>query len=484
MAALSSPGIGSGLNVTDLVKQLMEVERQPISALDIKAVTTQAQLSAYGSLKGALSSLQTGAKTLATSSTFETKKASVADSTIFSASADSTAAAGSFNIEVERLATAQKLSSPAFGTSEDVVGSGTLTFEFGTYTDLGGGSFSFSANEEKVTKSVAIEAGATVKEVAAAVNAAKIGVSATVVNDGTNTFLMFSPADPGAANALRITADDDDGNDTNASGLSQLAYDPTTGVTNLDETVAAQNALLHIDGVAITKSDNIITDAIQGVTLTLLKESDDGVTTSLSIANDTTGAKSAIETFVSFYNTLNKSLTELLAYDATTGKAGALQSEGTVRAIQAQMRSAMRTMVGSGAYGSLQNFSQLGITTEKDGSLKIDSRKLAATLADPTKDVQGFFVGSGDSKGLATRLKDLTSSMLATGGLLSSRTDGLISRIEDLAKRKTIIEKRLVQVEERYRAQFTRLDTLVASMTKTSSYLEQQLANLPKINSD
>ncbi|MEW6164230.1 MAG: flagellar filament capping protein FliD [Pseudomonadota bacterium] len=480
MAGLSSPGIGSGLDVNSLVTQLMSLERRPITVIEQKEISAQAKLTAYGSVTGALSSLESAALALSNSSTFSAKSASVADETKFTATADSSAAAGSYNIEVERIAKQQKLQSTAFASSTDSIGTGTITFEFGTYA---GAPVSFTENTDKVTKTVTIEAGEDdLASVANTINEAKIGVSASVLNDGSDYYLMLSPVDPGVANSLRISVDDNDGTDNDASGLSRLVFDKSdAGVTNMTETVEAVDALIHVDGIAITKSANIITDAISGITLNLLSE-EDNVTTKLTVSNDTSTVESYVSSFVTAYNTANSMLASVLAYDANTGSAGPLQSEGTVRSIQTQLRSAMRSVL-SGLGAGIDSLSDLGVSFQKDGSLKLDSTKFQTALQDPTKDVGKFFVGDGTTDGLGTKVYDLLSAALGTGGLITSRTDGLNEILDDYADRKVAIEKRLDSIEERYRRQFTSLDVLIANMTKTSNYLTQQLDNLPKIDS-
>ncbi|MBZ0149361.1 MAG: flagellar filament capping protein FliD, partial [Pseudorhodoplanes sp.] len=208
--ALSSPGIGSGLDINGLVSQLMALEQRPLSLLNTKEAKLQAQLSAYGSLKGALSSFQSAVAALATPARFTAVKASVADGTIFSASAAATASASSYSVEVQTLAQAQKLKSGTFAATSTSVGSGTLTIQFGTYS---GGSFTL--NPEKSAKTISIASGqASLAGVRDAINAADAGVSASIINDGSGYRLVVASKDAGLANALKISVADDDANDT------------------------------------------------------------------------------------------------------------------------------------------------------------------------------------------------------------------------------------------------------------------------------
>ena len=473
MAGLSSQGIGSGLDVNSLVSKLMAVERLPITALDTKTTAIQAQISSYGTLKSTLATLQDTAYTLSQASLYNSTTASSSDSTVFTASTSSTAQAGSHSVAVTSLASAQRLQSTGFASSATSIGTGSLTFEFGTWTGT-----SFANNPDKITKTVTIASGQdSVQGIANAVNAAKIGVTATVINDGSNSYLTFAPADSGTANALKISVSGDaDGINTDTTGLSQLAYDKA-GPANMTQSAAAADAVLFVDGIKVTKSLNTITDAISGVTLNLLNLSPSATTQSLTVSRDNSGVQPAVEGFVKAYNDAATMLADLLSYNPATKTAGSLQSEGTVRSIQNQLRSAMTNLV-TGLPGGLSSLSDIGVSFQRDGSLKLDSVKLQSALKDPLKDVGALFVGSGGVEGYGTRINNLFKSMFATSGLFATRTAGLNTSVADIAKRKAVLESRMTGIEARYRAQFTALDTLMASMTTTSTFLTQQLASL------
>jgi len=198
--------------------------------------------------------------------------ASVADSSVATATAASSGVAGSYAVEVTQLAQAHKVASSGFANTTDTVGTGTLTFAFGTFDGA-----AFALNGTTPTRTVSIGSGQqTLSGIRDAVNTANIGVTATIVNDGSvaGNRLVFTSNTSGAANSLKVTVADSDTNDVDASGLSQLAYDPAAAVgngRNLTQKVVAQNALLSIDGIAVSKASNIVSDAIQGVTLNLLK---------------------------------------------------------------------------------------------------------------------------------------------------------------------------------------------------------------------
>jgi flagellar hook-associated protein 2 len=205
---------------------------------------------------------------------------------------------------------------------------------------------------------------------------------------------VIASADTGLSNALKITTTDADANHTDNSGLSQLVYDASTsGTTNLTETVAASNATLVIDGISISKASNKISDALEGVTLDLLK-ANPGTTSTLNLSRDTAGIQSAISSFVKAFNDLNKTIVDLSKYDATTKRASILTGDSTVRSIQTQIRNTISDPLTT-AGGGLSLLSEIGISFQTDGTLKFDSTKLSKILSDPTKDVSTLFASVG-----------------------------------------------------------------------------------------
>lgn len=480
---LSSPGLGSGLDINSIVGQLMAIEQRPLLLLNNKEAGQQAKISAYGSLKGALSSFQSSVKALTNASVFNGIKATTANSDIVTASALSTAAAGNYQIEVQTLAQAQKIKSDAYASTDTAIGNGTLTIEFGTYN----GDGSFTNQAEKPAKTITIEPGqSSLGDIRDAINQADAGVTASIVNDGTGNRLVIASKDTGLNNALKMTVDDSDGNHTDTTGLSQLAYDASTGGTaNMTETVTAQNATMMIDGISISKPSNTISDALGGVTFNLLKAAP-GTTTTLTVARDHSKVQTGVEAFVKAYNELTKTISDLSKYDSANQQASVLTGDSTIRAVQTQLRGALNAFLPD-ATGGLNSLSQIGISFQKDGTLQLDSGKLNAVLNDPAKNIAAFFTNQPASTpsptlGFAGRLDRIIEGMLQNDGLLDGRMDGINASIKDIGKQREAFTQRLEDIEKRYRAQFTALDTLIAGMTQTSSFLQQQLSNISALN--
>ncbi len=406
---LSSLGVGSGLDVSTIISKLMTAESRPLVTLGAKEASYQTKLSAYGSLKGALASFQSAVQAVSTPDKFVVQKASVSDSTVFTAQAGTGAAAGSYNVQVNLLAQGQKLYSAPQTTSASYVGSGTLTFDFGSYS-----GDSFILNPDKATKSVNIAVGqSSLAGIRDAVNAANVGVQANIVNDGTGYRLTLSSNDTGAAHALRISVSDNDGNHTDSAGLSLLMFDGrSSGVKNLTQSVQAQNASLTIDGIAISKASNTVTDAIEGVTLNLLKQSAAGTTSAMVVTRDSAGIQNSIQGFVAAYNNTVQSLNELSAYDSRTKKAAALQGDGAVLSIQSSLRNMLNSALTT-AGGGLTTMSDIGVTTQLDGSLELDSAKFQRVVNDPTKDIATLFAAVGKTSDSLLTFASSTSSTKA-----------------------------------------------------------------------
>jgi len=458
------------MDIEGLISSLMSAEQRPVSLLQTKESKETTKLSSWGQIKSALSSLQVAAQALDTRSEFATYKSSIADSSVASVAINGTAVAGNYSIEVGQLATAQKIKSAGYASmSSAVTGStlpATLTLEIGTTT---AGVF---ASDSSKTKTITIDSSNnTLSGLRDAINASKSGVSASLVNDGgSSPYRMVLTSDStGTASTFKL------------SGLTDFSYNPATNTgTGLSTVNTATNAQLTIDGMSVTKYSNTITDAIQGVTLNLSKTNVANATT-LTVSNDTAGVQTKVAAFISAYNSLNSVIKVQTAYDPNSKTAGTLNGDSTVRNIQSQLKSVLTSVVGT---GSMARMSDAGIAFQKDGSLALDSAQFQAALAKPTQDVAGLFVkdASSSSNGVASQIATRVASMLASGGMLTARTDGINATIKTLDKRIDTLNDRLVGIEKRYRAQFTALDTTIANMNGTSSFLTQQLSALSNLS--
>ncbi len=411
MASISVSGIGSGLDIASLVDQLVTAERTPVeNRLNTKEATVQAKLSAYGMLKSALSSFQTTVSGLSDVNAFLGLKATSSDSSVVGVSTTSSAISGNYSVEVSTLAAAHSIASKAFTDTSSSVGTGSLTFQFGTY-DSGGNTF--TANADKSIQVVDIASGDnSLVGIRDAVNNADIGVSASIVNDGSGYRLVFQSDDSGAANSIKVTVSDStDANNLDDAGLSQLAYDPTAALgtgKNMSQTVAAVDASFSVNGLSVTSSSNQVTSVIEGVTLNL-KDVTSGTPVSISVARDTSGITSKVQSFVTSYNDMMKTLSSLTSYDASTGQAGILLGDSIARTVTSQVRSLLSSSV-SGLTGNYTSLVNLGITTQADGTLSLNETTLSSALSSDYSVVGKLFAAVGTTDDSLVSYVDSTSN--------------------------------------------------------------------------
>ncbi len=383
--ALSVGGLGSNLPVDDLITRLMAIERQPLQKLQKQELTLNAKIASLGQVKGALSSFQTTVKSLTDPAKFSSINITSSDATVASASTTSNKVSpSSYGLEVTQLAQAQRLvTKTGFASTSTAIGGGSLTFSFGEQN----GS-AFVDNPNKSSRTVSIPPNATLATIRDSINKANIGVSANIVNDGINgNRLVYSVADTGVQNGLKITAAGDNG------ALSSLTYDPAAGASaNMTQLQAATNAKLTLDGIAIEKASNTISDAIEGVSFSLSKVGSSRVT----ITQSSGDAKKNIESFVKAYNDLNKTLDDVSAIGKDAPKPGEqrptspLSNEFVIRSIKTSLRTSFNT-VATGLTGAVKLPSDVGISFDRSGKLTLDSTKLEKALKDDPQAVASLF---------------------------------------------------------------------------------------------
>jgi flagellar hook-associated protein 2 len=382
--AISSPGIGSNIDVNGIVGQLMAVERRPLAALDRREASFQAQLSAYGSLRGALASLKTAADALDDPSRFLATSLSSSDTAVLTGSAGAASPRGTYTVQVDQLARRQSIVAAGQASADSAIGSGastTLTIQRGTISGgtLTSGIYSaatFTPDAGAPAGTVTITAANnTLTGIRDAINQANLGVTASIVRDGSAApyRLVLQGATTGAAGSVRVSVS----GDATLAGL--LAYDPA-GTQNLTQTTAAQDAKLVVNGVPVTSRSNVVSDILDGVSLTLAKAG----TTTVTIGNATAAVTQSVQELVKAYNDFNKTLTELSRSDPARQNSGVLVGDAAARTLQAQLRATLSASLPAAAQGDLRNLNQAGLSFQRDGSLSLDTARLQSALnADP-----------------------------------------------------------------------------------------------------
>lgn len=481
MAAVSSLGIGSNLQLNELLDKLEAAERLPLKSLDNQHAAYQTKLTGYGTVKSVLASFQAAAKALSDIKTFGSVKAQVGNSDVLSVATGAGTVPGDLAINVTRLAQAQSLAGAGQAKQDVAIGTGTLTFDFGvttgyddnpaspTYGTYVNPTFTPTAG---ASKTVTIDSSNnTLQGIRDAINKANIGVKASVINDGSGTpyRLVLNSEKTGEAMSMRIS-----GSSPELQGLA--GFDPVAGPQpgGMKEVVRATNAALTVNGIAVTSATNTVTDAAQGVTMTLKKTG----TTSVTMTQDNESIKTAIQAMVTAYNNIQTTAKQLTAYDTKTHTKAALNGDGVLRGIQASLRAVLNTPETGLAANAPSMLSQIGVSLQKDGTMSIDSKKLDAALKDNLRDVTAVFAGDGSTGGFGRRLSDAVDRMNGTNGPLGSVTDGLEKAMKEIEKRYDATETRINATVERYKKQFTQLDLLVSKMNQTSSFLNQQFSAL------
>lgn len=427
---LTTQGIGSGLDIASIVDKLVSVASAPLTALQNQETAYQTKLSAFGQVTSALSTFQSTVATLTTPSAFATFAASIGDSSIATVSVDNTKSsalsAGSHTLKVSQLADSQRTASSTIASDTTTVGTGTITIDVGSWDS---NYTTFAPNAAVGSKTITIDAtNNSLSGVRDAINKAGAGVVASIVNDGTGDRLVLTGSNTGAANGFRISTSDADGNNTDNAGLSQIAFDPsvTGGTAQTQHLSDAVNANFSIDGLAITKPGNTVSDSIAGLTLNLAKVDTTGTT--FAISRDTSSATKAISNFVSAYNTIASGIATLTSYDSTTQTAGTLNGDSSIRLVSTRLASALAAVIPTG--GTNTDLNDLGITFGKSGQLTLDSTKLASALASDPDSVGKVFAKTGTADDALVSYTDstdktqdgahaLTVSQLATKGTLT-----------------------------------------------------------------
>lgn len=442
-AVLSSAGIGSGLDVNSIVTALVNAKKAgPQAQITDRQTQTNATLAGLASLQGGLTSLQSALSKLTLTSTFQSFGATLADTTVGSATTLSSAQPGNYSLVVNNLAAAQKRASSAYGATT-AVGDGTLTLAVGSNS-----------------VDVAVSATDTISDIAAKINGASgnPGVEATVVNGANGAQLLLSSAKTGVANGFTVTA-----GSGSSSGLSTLATQLNTAGAN-----EAKDASLSLDGIAITSASNSVSGAIDGVTLNLTAAG----STTLTVTRDNSAATDAVQGFVDAYNSYQQTVGTLSSYDSTTGQAGILLGDTTLNSVQRQISGVLSSKVAGNSIGSL---AVLGITRQADGTLALDSSKLSAALSSNPSAVQDLFSGTN---GYATKLNSSLDGFTSSSGVIATRQQSLNDSLTKLGTQQTQLDQRMSVYQQQLLDQYNALDTLMSQLNNTSSYLTSQLAAL------
>ncbi|WP_168013456.1 flagellar filament capping protein FliD [Halomonas salinarum] len=454
MASISSLGIGSGLDLNGLLDQLRSAEREKLAPITQQQRSYQSKISAYGQLESSLSQFQDAAAKLNNAEFFQGVTSEVTGSAV-TAAGGSDAAPGRYDIEVTQLARAQSLAADGIDDATRSLNSaGTLTLSVGTGADT----------------TIDIAADSSLEDVRDSINASGAGIQASIVNDGdaANPYrLVLTSEATGTESEMNVSF-----SDTTSDLGALLSYDSAGGTGgSMTQSVAAKDAALSVNGIAISSQSNTVEGAVQGVTLSLTETG----TATLAVERDNGAVESAVKGFVDSYNKLQTKMADLTRFNAETGDAGELLGDSTLRSVESQLRNVLGGDTGDGTF---QMLSDVGISLQVDGSLELDEEALGDAVSNDLAALSEFFTGADEAGGMAGQVDSVLGRMLEEGGVVANSTQGLEDTIERLGERYTRTEENINDTIARYRTQFAQLDSMIANMNSTSSYLTQQFDNM------
>jgi flagellar hook-associated protein 2 len=484
---LTSLGTGSGLDTKSLVDSLVTAQFAAQTAkLTTKAETLTKQISGVATLKSTVTAFSTALEALVKGGTLQTQP-TVSDSSVLSASAipGSKMAGQSSTITVGRLASAQTAASSAVRDKDgNVVTSSTAALSTGTSRfTLTLGTAAYASDRQSMTgftpgstAAITIDvpaANSSVSGIAAAINAKRAGITATVVTgaDGaaylslkgatgtTQAFTLDATTDPdGTMAQFRVMPPIDDGNGN-----------VTPGTTNL--TGKAQNAQLTVDGIAVERSSNTISDLVTGVKVQLAKTSSTPIT--LGAERPTASITQAVSDFVDAYNEVLAVVTE-----QTNAVDGPLRTDGAAKQLLKQLQGiTLKSLNASAAEGAPKTLGEIGISTNRDGTLAVSSTALAAKLVSDPDAVEAMFAYSADgTSGLNAILKSLSSEVANTTYGLGASTDRYTKAQTQLTTDKATLTDKSDALTTRLTKQYSAMNAAVSAYKSTQAFIEQQVA--------
>jgi len=440
-ASSSSGGLGAGIDVSSLVAAAMANQEAELTVLQDQQTTLSTQQTALASFATDVQALQTAAFALTDPAGQLTDvSATSSNSNVLTASASPGTASGTHSIVVTNLATTSSAYSTAETLSSTPLATGTISIQLGTATAI-----PITVNSTNNT----------LDGLAQSINAANIGVSASVIDDANGARLAILSNTSGASGNLTVTA--------------------SAGLPTFTQAVAGANAALTVDGIPISSASNTVTGTIPGVTLNLTSQSP-GVAVTVSLGPDVTDQEAAINTFVSAYNTVIGDLNTQFAVDSTTGEAGPLASDSTLSLAQSQvLSSASFAMTGNGAINSLAD---LGISENDDGTLAVDSAQLGNALQSNAASVQSFFAATNTGSFGANITTSLTSIVDPVSGALTQDANGLAQTQTDLTSQINDFETQMNTTQAALTTEYDQVDATLQELPLLLSQVNSQLSSL------
>ena len=477
--AISSPGIGSGLDVKSIVTQLVALERQPITQLQAKGSTLQTKLSAYSQIKSSLASLDDASSALMDAPTWNARTFVSNNTSAITGLATSSALASSFSVHVTALAQAQSLKSNPVTSGTGLGTDGRLDIQVGQWS---GSTFNGGTN---ATLSVSVVSTDTLSDIAGKINNAGAGVSAVVVTSAGQDRLLIRGTTTGDAAGFQIRAYDASAVEVTdgTTGVGKFAYAfnasaPLPGFYGMTQTQAAQNSAITIDGIDVSSATNAVSDAVPGVTLNLSSTTTAAALVTIGLDKDV--IKTKLESFRKAYNDIRTKLAEYVRYDPGSKTSGPLQGDSTAVGIQSMLRDLAAATGPTG--NTISRLSDLGFQMQRNGTLASNTTKLDAALQDPSN-VESFLTyssGTSSTDGIARRLRDFARGANSVDGNVNGRNTALQAAISRNTKEIDSMTARVARTEASLYKQYARLDANLGTLTSLGTFVTQQIAQWNK----
>ena len=448
---VSFSGLASGLDTAGIVKSLVAVAKVPATRMGAEQSTLSTQSAKFTALSSKLSSLQTATRAITDPGGATPTTVTSSDVAVLKAATSGTSAIGTYAVTVGQLAQATRIrgNGVAIRDQAGLFGTGTI------HITVGG-------NDVPID----VTASDTLETVAANINSAGAGVAAGLVFDGSKWHLQVTGSQTGESNAVSITE----------SGTSLGLDVPANQVQG------AQDAMLTVDGLAVTSASNVVSDAVPGVTLQLSAKTAVGASVQVGVARDPQTLIDSVQGVVDAYNAIE------LAIDAESAKSvtgspqkASLNGDTTLRSLQKDLRATLLATLSGATHGSLGS---VGVTFLKDGSLSLDKTKLESAISTDPNGVATLFAAKGTTKGLLATLSDVIDRYVApSSGRIATRIDGFTKRSADLGKQIDAINARADQYQTTLEAQFNAMEKTMSLLNNQGNALNAILGNLTNSNS-
>lgn len=433
------------VDVLSTVSQIMGARNTQAPALNATTSNYQASISTYAQLKSAFSAFQAAVQPM-TGNGFNLYKANSSIAGVASATTSTTSAIGTYGVQVNQLATSQTLVSAGQVNATTAIGSGattTLTFQFGTTAGA-----TFTPNAGQVSKTVTITNNNSLQGIASAINAANVGVTAGVNFNGTTYSLTVQGNATGASNSMSIGV-------TGDVTLQNLLNNVPGGMQNMTQSAAAQNALVSVNGVASTTPTNTLVGAIPGTTLTVAALG----TTNMTVAPDVAQITSNATNFVKAYNTLVSTLGSLAKSDPSAGV--------DLMKIRNQMSRTLNSTQGALAGSPYTAIAQVGITTQANGTLALNTATFQSALGASLGNVAKIFTNNGS--GIADTFVSQANSLVGGRGLISAKLSGLNASVRSIGNKRIALSSALTNQTQGFVNQYTNLNLSLARWQQNGS---------------